>query len=387
MRAMKKILVVHTTYRNIGGEDIAVNNEIKLLQKYFHVEKLFFSNNDKNFIRDLISLLFNKNSFSKKLLKDKLKLFQPDIIYVHNTWYKPSLEIFDLIKDQNTINILKLHNFRYSCTKSFFSSRHLNGKQICPACGYKKKPLSIFNKYFNESYFKSLFAILYGKKYLNIIKNLDFVFVLTDFHKNFLRDKNYRNKEIINLPNYIEIKENNYTKKPKDYFIYAGRISEEKGIKDLIKSFQISNFSDIYLKIVGDGPELNKLKTKYHDINIEFTGFRENKEVLDLISDSLGVVTATTLYEGQPTLLCEASLLEVPSIFPINGGIAEFFPENYKFSYDQSNPDDLSKKMIELSKNNNSELYGKECKKFILDKLNEDKLISKFQEIIGSHER
>ena len=34
-------------------------------------------------------------------------------------------------------------------------------------------------------------------------------FVLTDFHKNFLRDKNYRNKEIINLPNYIEIKENN----------------------------------------------------------------------------------------------------------------------------------------------------------------------------------
>ena len=95
MRAMKKILVVHTTYRNIGGEDIAVNNEIKLLQKYFHVEKLFFSNNDKNFIRDLISLLFNKNSFSKKLLKDKLKLFQPDIIYVHNTWYKPSLEIFD----------------------------------------------------------------------------------------------------------------------------------------------------------------------------------------------------------------------------------------------------------------------------------------------------
>ena len=151
MRAMKKILVVHTTYRNIGGEDIAVNNEIKLLQKYFHVEKLFFSNNDKNFIRDLISLLFNKNSYSKKLLKDKLKLFQPDIIYVHNTWYKPSLEIFDLIKDQNTINILKLHNFRYSCTESFFSSRHLNGKQICPACGYKKKPLSIFNKYFNES--------------------------------------------------------------------------------------------------------------------------------------------------------------------------------------------------------------------------------------------
>ena len=32
---MKKILVVHNTYRNTGGEDIAVKNEAKIAQKTF----------------------------------------------------------------------------------------------------------------------------------------------------------------------------------------------------------------------------------------------------------------------------------------------------------------------------------------------------------------
>ena len=38
---MKKILVIHNTYRNIGGEDIAVENEIKLLENEFHVQTIY----------------------------------------------------------------------------------------------------------------------------------------------------------------------------------------------------------------------------------------------------------------------------------------------------------------------------------------------------------
>ena len=34
---MKKILIVHNKYQNIGGEDIAVENEIEILKKYYKV--------------------------------------------------------------------------------------------------------------------------------------------------------------------------------------------------------------------------------------------------------------------------------------------------------------------------------------------------------------
>ena len=40
---MKKILIVHNKYQNIGGEDIAVENEIEILQKYYKVEVLYFT--------------------------------------------------------------------------------------------------------------------------------------------------------------------------------------------------------------------------------------------------------------------------------------------------------------------------------------------------------
>ena len=45
---MKKILVVHNKYRYIGGEDIAVDNEIALLRKHFDVSELYFDNDIKN---------------------------------------------------------------------------------------------------------------------------------------------------------------------------------------------------------------------------------------------------------------------------------------------------------------------------------------------------
>ena len=47
---MQKILIVHNTYRNQGGEDIAVLREIKLLKNFFEVETLFFENKIENYL-------------------------------------------------------------------------------------------------------------------------------------------------------------------------------------------------------------------------------------------------------------------------------------------------------------------------------------------------
>ena len=58
---MKKILVLHTKYRSFGGEDQSVENEIKLLEKYFDINKVFLSNKLEKKFNDLITLLFNRN--------------------------------------------------------------------------------------------------------------------------------------------------------------------------------------------------------------------------------------------------------------------------------------------------------------------------------------
>ena len=46
---MKKILIIHNKYRNLGGEDIAVENEVNFLSKHYDVRTLFLDNNVQNY--------------------------------------------------------------------------------------------------------------------------------------------------------------------------------------------------------------------------------------------------------------------------------------------------------------------------------------------------
>ena len=153
-------------------------------------------------------------------------------------------------------------------------------------------------------------------------------------------------------------------------------------MEDLITTFLKSSLTNIHLKIVGDGPQLNNLMKKYASKRIRFLGQKNNEEVYQLISGAESVITATKLFEGQPMLLCEASLIGIPSIYP-QSGIKEFFPENSLYSFEQFNYKDLQDK-IELVKNNT--ISTKEAirnKEFILKYLDKELLLKRFERIIN----
>ena len=379
---MEKILVVHNRYNILGGEDIAVEKELALLKEFYKVETLYFENNITNYLAQLIAFLTNNNSHSNQLLSQKINQFKPNHIYIHNTWFKASLGIFKIIESYDINLIIKLHNFRYFCTKSFFSRNHLLNNENCKACGMSSTA-GKFNKYFKESIIKSILVNIYGKKYFQIIKNKKLkLIVLTRFHKNFLINLGFNKNNIEVIPNYLLIPNKKKSLKKEDYIVYAGRISYEKGVEELIDSFLKSNLNRMKLKIIGEGPELNYLANKYKSKKVDFIGSVRNEEVWDIILNSRAVVTATKLFEGQPTLLCEASLLEVPAIFPKTGGIGEFFPDNYPLSFEQFNYDDLIDKINLVSSEEKMNQIGKDNKKFINEYLSKIKIISLFKEAL-----
>ena len=381
-----KILIVHNKYSQLGGEDVAVDNEIELLSDYFNVETIFFKNEIKSYLSQFIYFIRNNNKTSVSELEKKIKEFQPDIAYVHNTWFKASLAIFNVLRKHNIKTLVKLHNFRYDCTRFFLKHNHLKTDHTCPKCGMINKRSSFFNKYFKESFLKSVFMIIYGKKYFKILKsNHNKIFVLTDFHKNYLIKLGLEKEKITTFPNYLDFKSNVNDSNNifSDYVIYAGRISEEKGVYELIKSFLEVNVPNLKLKIIGNGPNLNKLRQifKEHSNQIEFVGEKPNSEVLKMIKHSRAVLTATKLFEGQPTLLCEASSFGVPSIFPNTGGINEFFPQDYELSFRQFDYEDLKKKLNLLNNLEELKVIGNDNKNYLERYLDIKKFKNTFEQI------
>ena len=381
---MKKILVVHNRYQLLGGEDVAVDSEIKFLSKHFEIKKVIFENKLENIFLDTFFLVTGFNLKSKKILNKAINEFNPDLIYLHNSWFKASLSIFKIIEKSKIPTIIKLHNFRYYCTKSFLSKNHLNGEEFCKACGYQGKKYRVINKYFKDSLLKSLLVLIYGKRYFSKLKSNKFkLLVLTEFHKKFLKNKLNINSKVYIHPNLITL--DSFIDDNKNNTIsYAGRISEEKGVDDLVESFIKADLKDTKLQIIGDGPLAKNLKNKFmNNKNIIFHDFLENSNVISLLKSSKAVVTATKLYEGQPTLLCEASLLGVPAIFPKTGGIEEFFPLDYLLSFEQFNYDDLVSIFQNIDSMDSLKDIGSQNKEFISNLLNEQRLLKNFKELIN----
>ena len=164
--------------------------------------------------------------------------------------------------------------------------------------------------------------------------------------------------------------------------VYAGRVSKEKGILELISVWKKLNTKNYKLIIIGEGPLFEELKhTLNQNDSISLTGSKDNQEVLNIINESKAVVTATKLFEGQPTLLCEASALTTLCVFPDTGGIKEFFDENYEFSFEQYNYANLQEKLQVIIDSDELESVSFELRNYILKYLDETKLQTNLEKI------
>ena len=379
---MKKLLIVHNFYKEFGGEDANIYEEIEFFKKKYDV--LFFYEENKNPINifDIFSFIFQTNISTNKKFHDIVEEFQPDTVYIHNTWFKVNLGIFKILKNKKIKVILKIHNFRYECGRHLLARRHSPKNKRCDACGFEKPFLFVLNKYYKNSYIKSIALYFYSLKFFDILKNHPMTLLaLNEFHKSKLIEKGVVEEKIEVFHNPIKF-DKDITKDKKSYLVYAGRISKEKGVEEVIKSWLNSDISHFDLYIIGEGELKSYLEKKYKYKNLIFTGYLSNEDVLAYIKHAKAVVTATKLYEGQPRLLCEASSLGTISIYPSFGGMNEFFPEDYKYSFEQFNYKDLEKKLNLLNEEQVFEEAVIEVKINILEKLNEKNIYLSFSRIL-----
>ena len=385
----QKILVLNTKYRVFGGEDANIVDELNFLKKFYQVDYLEFNNSDKITFSDLIGFITLSNPMSNRKLKSKIKSFNPDIVYIHNTWFKAGLGIYKLLRKENITTIQKIHNYRFECSSFFLSKNHLRNQNQCPACGLKKVSLGVYNKYFKESFLKSIFVYFYSKKYFKILKTYPIkIAVLSKFQKNYIENLGIKNTKISIFPNPIEISQKEILNYDSDStrVIFAGRLVETKGVEEILKIWSSIDTKNLILEIIGSSSDQKNLFKKYNSKKIIFTGELNNMDVKRKIKTSRAVITATKLYEGQPRILLEASSYGVPSIYPNFGGMSDFFPAGYRLTFNQFNYDDLEKKILMLLDSRLLSEESKQIKKHVITNYNEAFLFSRFENILNKYE-
>ena len=376
---MKKILVIHTKYSTKGGEDISVLNEVKLLKEGYDIKEIYFENKI-NSILELLFLLIGKNFTNVKKVKKALATFQPDIVYVHNTWFKASTSIFKLLETYDGEVLIKLHNFRYLCSLKLISNKHiLRDGEYCQGCGTEFKKYIFLSFFYKKNILKSFMLFLYSNRYFKYLKNEKFkILVLTDFHKELF--ENITGKKAFTFRNFLPFQKIISSEKA-NLITYAGRISQEKGIIEMIKVYSEIKNPKYKLNIIGTGPLLNKLNI--NNKNIILVGEKSHSEVLKAINSSKCIITNTKLFEGQPTLLSEASSLGVASIFPDTGGLKEIFENDYPLSFEQFNYREL-KILLESLNDETLEKAGQSAKKYYDTSLDSKKFLHSFELLVTS---
>ncbi|GJM63532.1 glycosyltransferase family 4 protein [Persicobacter diffluens] len=376
---MKKILILHNRYLKYGGEDSVLENESKLLKKKYIVDQLIFENKDINSASFIWKGIYNTDS--SQLLENKILSFKPDVIHLHNFFYQMSPAVFIIAKKHQVPLMITIHNYRLLCPSALLTK----ASSPCQLCITQAIPLSgIKHACFKNSRLKTAhLSLILGLHHLNqtFIKGISKFIFLTPFAKRIFQSShmNIADDQSIVKPNFIEDFGYSEYSKRKNYFLFIGRLSKEKGIPTLLKSLESSNQK---VEIIGDGPLKEKVieaSKKYP--HLKFHGFQNKDFVSEKLKKCKALIFPSEWYEGLPMTILEAFSTGTPVICGNIDNVKDIVSDGINgLHFQWGNSDDLSQTLNQAELN---EEYYLNARKTYLSKYTPEANLQQFESIIN----
>ena len=278
-----------------------------------------------------------KDAFSR-LLKD----FRPDVVHFNNIHSYLSPAIVKMAKDFGAKTVWTLHDYKLVCP----SYSCLSQGKICEECIGGNVHAVVDKRCMKGSRAASLLAYWEARYW-----NRDKLAAYTDA---FVCPSNFMAKKmeqggfppqklhvVCNFMDPAKIEGYSVVKERKPYYIYVGRLSEEKGVGTLLK---VASQLPYTLKIAGGGPLADELKAKYAGCeNIEFLGHLNAGQVRQYLSEAKFSVIPSEWYENNPLSVIESLCFGTPVVGARIGGIPELVSPSTGFLFRSGDSDSLKK--------------------------------------------
>lgn len=293
-------------------------------EKYF-IENINYKNMHlKTKIVNAAKIVYSVEAYKKirKIIRDT----KPDIAHLHIFQHQLSPSIIQALRKENIPIVNTVHDFKIVCP----NYKMLNKNGLCGECKggkYYRCFTNVCVKGVKLNSFVSMFEA-YLHKYLKSYSYVDKYICPSEFYVKKLSEFGVTSDKLVHISNFVDIKQFDPCYEAENYFVYFGRISEEKGIKTLVKAMKKVNSSKLY--ILGSGPleeEIIKLSEDLNLNNIKFLGFKEGEELKNIIRKSKFVVITSECYENCPMTIIESMAYGKAVIGSNLGGIPELIQD------------------------------------------------------------
>lgn len=341
-----KILLVNKYHYVKGGSETYYFGLANLLTKLGH-EVIFFAMADKNnhpckdeqfFVSNVdfngktskmqkvkagFRVLYSfeaKKSISALIEKEK-----PDIVHINLVHRHITLSIIRAIKKYNIPIVYTVHDLNCVCPNH---EMLVNGK-VCELCLKGKYRNCIKQKCVKGSTVKSALGAIEAINYkrMKIYDDIDLYITPSYFYKKKLEESGIIHPEIVHIKNFLPLdtkfKNDN---EDKNYLLYFGRISEEKGIITLLKAMEkLQSNTPLYILGTGALEEQVKEYIKAHNLEekVKMFGFKSGDELKKFVAQAKCIILPSEWYENGPYAIMEAMSQGKPVIVSRFGGLPE----------------------------------------------------------------
>jgi len=310
-----RILVAHNRYVQRGGEDAAFEQEAALLEAKGHdVRRWERSNADLETVGRLaLARTCIWSRAEAAAMASVVRTWRPDIVHIHNFVARLSPAIHRAAVREGAAVVQTLHNFRLLCPNGLLF------RDGCPCTLCQrlcvKWPAVRYGCYREaRSASLALACMLAIHRAMRTWSRVHAFVALTDAaRKEFIRG-GLPERRLHVKPNFAPDPGMGTGGAARGGLVYAGRLSEEKGIAALLDAWSRVR-TDERLTVIGDGPLLCQVRERaMSDTRITVTGWVERSEVSKRLAGCRAVVIPSLCREMFPMAVLEAFASGTPVI-------------------------------------------------------------------------
>lgn len=317
-----KIAVVHSFYASSSpsGENLAVTIQAKALRRFGHEVKVIGRHTDQLSrrpgyrMRSGLTVLTGQGPSPRQEIDE----FQPDLVHVHNlfpNWSTAWLKTLALPV------VTTIHNFRPVCAAGTL----LRDGSFCELCPTKGSHHAVLNACYKDSALSSIPLALTARKERRpaLLEHSDFLIFLSQRSRETYANYGlgFPEKSTV-IPNFVEPATNaargSFSER-EQFWIYAGRLSPEKGILDLIRHWP----ADRELRVVGTGTDEQACRKASVGKKVKFEGQMDRDSLQILLSKATGLVFPSTCQENSPLIYLEALSWGLPVVALVGNVVAD----------------------------------------------------------------